>query len=515
MVKSIFKLKKIQMILAPGLIALGFLVLFIYQNCSREAQFKSRAGVKTDDPGNRPTDPSIGGNSDVRIDFRERPHDTTVDDPPPVVDYNVVPRDGLEVDVDCTLNGQPIDCDNTDRIVFDNLPPGPHEFVIIVSTEDNDGDGGDGGDGDGGDGGDGDGGDGGDGGGGRVIIITEVVEWVIYRRIVHMTKDLHVGQDVGAVDIIINIDNSGSMEYEQSSMSNRISSLITRIQELDYHIAVITTSPSDPQVWMDRLDYVDGKFVPFAPNVYCIRKGEYTSQQVRRMIQGAVVRDTALRDTMGNPIINPETGGIHSEGSGWERGIFTTYRAFERGIASDAPENANCLRTGVPKHVILISDERETMEDNLGNSLPDLYKSNGARLRELVARLYGSRVVFKFHSIIVNPYSEEGATCLSGHGGRSGIEYARLSMDTGGYIGSVCASDYGNQLGEIGTHVANSRLSYTLDCVVVSSNGDYGHVINISTGQAVSQEYFFRGDKVEFRTALDSGDYRVSYYCYN
>ncbi len=493
MIKEIFKLKKVQIILAPGLILVGFLALFVYQNCSKEAQFKSRAGVKTTHPPGGDHIPDIGGNSEVVIHFHERPGDSTVDDPDPVIHYEVVPQDGdTTVNVNCTLNDNPVECDDNERIVFDDLTPGPQEFVIVVID---------------------DGGD--DDDSNDRVIVTEIVEWVIYNRIVSMTKDIHVDEDVEeAVDIIINVDNSGSMQFEQTSMSNKISSLITKIQALDYHIAVTTTSPSDSQVWTDRLDYVDGKFVPFATDVYCLKKGEHSEEQVRTMIQGAVVRDLHLRDTNGNPVINQETGKSYAEGSGWERGIFTTYRAFERGVDSSSTQNANCLRTGVPKHVILISDERETLQDNEGNPLPDLFKSNGTKLRELVARLYGSSTVFKFHSIIVNPFGEEGVTCLNGHGSRPGIEYARVSTDTGGYVGSVCASDYGTQLGDIGTQVANSTLSYTLECVAVSNNGDYGNVVNTSTNQPINREYVFRGDKVEFTTAPDPGDYRVSYYCY-
>ena len=490
MVKAIFKMKKVQILLAPGLVFLGFLALFIYQNCSKEAQFKSRAGVKR--PPHPDDGPFIGGNRDVHIHFNDRPHDSTVNDPDPVIDYEVIPQDGTPVEVHCLLNGTPVECDRRDRIILDNLPPGPQEFVIVVTE----------------------GGPNGPDGG--VVIVTEVVEWVIYERIVSMTKDIHVGQDTGSVDVIINVDNSGSMEFEQRSMSQKISFLITRIQSLDYHIAVTTTSPSDPQTWTDRLNYVDGKFVPFGSNtnVFCLRKGEYTEEQVRNMIQGAVIRDLHLRDSVGNPVINPDTGRSYAEGSGWERGIFTTYRAFERGVENGSPQNANCLRTGVPKHVILISDERETMEDNAGNPLPDLYKSNGANLRGLVARLYGSSTIFKFHSIIVNPYDQqEGAACLGTHGARPGFEYARLSLDTGGHIGSVCSSDYGSQLGSIGTQVANSKLSYRLDCVTVFHDGTYGSVVNISTGELIDREYSFRGDKVEFTTAPAPGDYRVSYYC--
>ena len=499
-VSAKMKFKRIHMVLIPTVLLFGG-VLFVYQNCSRKASFESSPSTKAnqdknnDDPledggenGNPPTDPSVSGDSDVLIHFREKPMDVVTGGPDPVVDYEVRPNEGTTVDeVECMLDGKPVPCELTDRLPINAPAPGPHRFEIVVRTND-----------------------------GKTV--KEVVEWMVYEQLTRMSTDILVGDEQGTVDIIINVDNSGSMELEQRSMARRISSLIERIQTLDYRVAIITTSPSDPEVWTDRLNYVDGKFVPVASNLYCIRRGSHSPSEVHGMIQNAVVRDLYLRDPSGNQIINPNTNNPRPQGSGWERGIFTTYRAFERSSISGSPES-RCLRSGVAKHVILISDERETMRDDLGNPLPDLFKSDGTRLRQLVARIFGASTIFKFHSIIVNPYTQEGVECLSGArgaaGARAGIEYAKLSLDTGGYIGSICASDYGTQLGRIGTAVVSSnKLSFTLACVAVPNDGVYGNVVDLSTNQLVSGRYFFRGDKVEFETALTPGKYRVNYYCY-
>ena len=491
------KFKRIHMVLIPTLVLFGG-VLFVYQNCSKKASFESSPSTKAKNDedledggenGNPPTDPSISGDSNVLIHFREKPIDAITGGPDPVVDYEVRPREGTTVDdLECVLDGRVVPCELTDRVPISSPAPGPHRFEIRVRTND-----------------------------GKVV--KEVVDWMVYEQLTRMSTDILVGDERGAVDIIINVDNSGSMELEQRSMARRISSLIDRIQTLDYRVAIITTSPSDPSVWTNRLNYVDGKFVPVARNLHCIRRGSHSAQEVHRMIQNAVVRDLYLRDPSGNQIINPNTNNPRPEGSGWERGIFTTYRAFERSAIAGSPEN-RCLRgAAVAKHVILISDERETTLDDLGNPLPDVSKSDGARLRALVARLFGANTVFKFHSIIVNPYTEEGMACLSGArgaaGARAGVEYAALSLQTGGYIGSICASDYGTQLGRIGTAVVSStKFSFTLACVAVSNNGVYGNVVDLSTNQLLNGRYFFRGDKVEFETALAPGKYRVNYYCH-
>ena len=169
------------------------------------------------------------------------------------------------MDVECLLNGVSVDCDQTDRLVFNDLNPGPQTFTIITRTNDPTGGNPGGGNPGGGNPGGGNPGGGNPGGGnpgggnpgggnpgggnpgggnpgggnpgGSYRVIIEVVEWTVYNRIVPMTRDIVVTQQPQPanqqVDVIINVDNSGSMEFEQRSMANKISSLITRIQALD------------------------------------------------------------------------------------------------------------------------------------------------------------------------------------------------------------------------------------------------------------------------------------------
>ncbi len=201
-----------------------------------------------------------------------------------------------------------------------------------------------------------------------------------------------------------------------------------------------------------------------------------------------------------------------AEGNGWERGIFTTFRSMERFAQSGSPESS-CLRPNVAKHVVLISDEDETLTDNAGNPLQQIIKSDGNQLRAFVRDVFGD-VVFKFHSIIVNPYNSEGQACLATHGAAPGILYGSLSRATGGVIGSICAPDYGAQLGQIGQTISNSALTYPLGCVAVANNGQMGSVVNLANNQPVNTAYAFNGDKIEFAQALGAGSYRVSHFCY-
>lgn len=486
-------------IFAPVLIVLGLTSLFMFQNCSKDVGFDSRPSAVNDAPI---VDPTNGGqgtgvpgpttNGDVVIQFNETPSDTTVDDGSQVVDYTTSTPNGEIVSVVCTLNGVAVACDPTDRIT---IPPsatgvGPNTFTVVATDT-------------------------------TGQTSQETVTWTVYNAIVPATKVINVTSTADQVDIIINVDNSGSMEYEQTQMANKVANFMAPFAGLDYHIAVTTTSPiGDSTTWHSGLDYVDGKFVELEPGNHCIRSSEKTLAQAQALISANVRRDLYLRDAAGNPVVNPNTGFARPEGNGWERGIFTTYRSFERAVS--AGSNANCLRAGVPKHVILISDERETLKEEFGtllsngtivttfgNDLADQNKSDGGNLRTLVSNIFGASTTFKFHSIIVDPDTDEGRQCLNSYGAKFGYEYAQLSKDTGGYIGSVCAADYSTQLGAIGQIISDSALSYQLDCVAVPNNGNYGSV----SGGSVPA-HTFNGDKVEFATLPGTGTYTVNYWCF-
>jgi hypothetical protein len=290
---------------------------------------------------------------------------------------------------------------------------------------------------------------------------------------------------------------------------------------LDYHIAITTTSPiGNDEIWKPSLDYVDGKFVTLDNSgTHCIRSSVHNQNQAQTLIQNNVVRGLFLLNDDGS-VFRDEKGNPRPEGNGWERGIYTTYRAFERAVEGSAA-NSNCLRPTAAKHVILISDEDETTRyfdqgDGQIKNMPDYDKSMGANLVNYVANEFGADTVFKFHSIIVDPDTAEGRDCLqNGNGGRFGHFYSQLSQSTGGHIGSVCAANYATQLGQIGEQISNSSKTYNLECVAVDNNGNMGQVVDKASGNEVGVDYGFFGDKVEFADLLGAGEYTVNYFCYS
>lgn len=484
-----------QYVAAPALIFSGLFIMVLFQNCSSDVGFNQDQA--------RPVDPNlgqngnggpgqigVGGSDQILIEFNEVPTDTTQDNADTAVDYTVtVPGGGIST-INCFLDGSPVACGAVDRIPIVNPGVGEHTFSIEVVSN----------------------------------IGTQVAEditWTVYREIVLVERDISVTVQGSSVDIIINVDNSGSMLTEQQNMAARIANFMEPFQNLDYHIAITTTSPSSETNWRDTLNYVDGKFVPLVDGgrtINCIKASEMTNiQQAQDLISNNVVRSLYLFDENGNRVID-NNGNFLPEGNGWERGIYTTYLAVER-HNSDDPINRGCLRDNVPKHVIVISDERETLrnEKTLVPFDEDLYevsKSRGTNLVNFMAASFGVDTLFKWHSIVVNPYTDEGRTCLDGAGGRPGTEYVDLSIATGGYIGSICADDYALQLGAIGQQISNSALSYNLGCVAIpNADGETGRVVD-SNGDPISTNFNFNGDKVEFAQLLGQGEYRVEYYCY-
>ena len=267
-VKAFFR----RYLLFPSLFAIGLSTMLMFQNCSNnEATFDSEPGSEFGlvDGQNIDGTPAVGGNSDVVIQINEAPTDST-NDTGAVVDFEVTSPTGTITDVSCMLNMQAINCDPTDRIDIPPTGTGPQTFTI-TATNDNG------------------------------VTVTETITWTVYDRIVTRTKDFNVMTDGTRVDIIINVDNSGSMEYEQSQMAGKIANFIAPFAGLDYNIAVTTTSPiGNSEIWKPSLNYVDGKFIPLdGANTFCVKSSVHSQQQAQDFISANVVRSPNLLDDLG------------------------------------------------------------------------------------------------------------------------------------------------------------------------------------------------------------------------
>lgn len=274
------------------------------------------------------------------------------------------------------------------------------------------------------------------------------------------------------VDILVVIDNSGSMEYEQKNMASRVKNLLSVIKGLDWQIAVTTTDPRD-------ITLGDGRLVPLTG-----KTGKY--------ILTSAMSDSDAQTTLGATLQRPETG------SGSEQAIYATYRAIERSLAASGG-NVNFIRSDAQLAVLVISDEDESANGT---------KNDPQSLLNFISKTYSGQKAFSFHSIITRPGD---TACKSTNGYAYGYRYEQFSKLTGGVIGDVCAADYAVQVQGIAEGVRKTLKSITLACAPVVDS--IRTVTVTKDGQAYTAKSSLQGVNLVFDDMLPEGQYQVNYSC--
>lgn len=300
---------------------------------------------------------------------------------------------------------------------------------------------------------------------------------------------------INKVDLLVVIDNSGSMRTEQQNMAARFATLIDQLQGLDWQIGVITTDVSSDA------NLKDGRLIAVDPNYYVIN----SSMDIAR-----------AKADFARVIQRPETG------SGNEQGIKATYRALQRALDSSSPVNQpnnSFIRADAALAVLVVTDANETPN----GAATDM--NNGDRLFDFVYSSWQGRKSFIFNSLVVR---SGDSVCLARDGNEDyGVAYERLSARTGGIIGTVCAVDYGSQLEIIGQRIVAQVKSVSLECSPVDSNGDgrldvgVYEIRNVSSGGDYSAAvlgneimgYSIQGSNLIFQNYLAEGYYEVKYIC--
>lgn len=274
------------------------------------------------------------------------------------------------------------------------------------------------------------------------------------------------------VDILFVIDNSGSMEYEQKSMANRVRNFLDVVKGLDWQIAVTTTDPVHSTLG-------DGRLVPLY--------GKTNSY-----ILNSSMADADARYTLGMTLQRPETG------SGDEQGIYAAYRAIERSLGAIG-SNKNFIRQDSQLAVVVISDEDESANGP---------KNDPANFVKYVQDSFAGQKAMSFHSIIARPGDK---ACLSGEGYSAGFRYEQISKLTGGVIGDVCATDYAAQVQGIAEGVRKTLKSFTLTCAPVIDS--MRSLLVLKDGQVYNGTRSIQGLNVVFDEMLPAGNYEVYYSC--
>ncbi|AZZ37429.1 hypothetical protein CIK05_11695 [Bdellovibrio sp. qaytius] len=303
------------------------------------------------------------------------------------------------------------------------------------------------------------------------------------------SKVISASESTNKVDVLVVIDNSVSMTYEQLNMAQRFGSFLSQLQGLDWQVGIVTTD-----VTANTAATTDGKLLSYSSN--------------KRLISSQDDLESA-KSLFASTIQRTETGASQ------EQGIKASYRALERAAISSDPNSA-LIRQNAALSVIVITDADETGSGTQNN--PD-------NLHNYITTKYPGKS-FKFHSIIVKngdtACRSDRSTGVKPSGSTFqntnetyGAIYTKLSEMTSGIIGSVCQPDYGNQLQLIGQSTSEQVKQATLDCAPVDrdQNGFADiEIRNVQTNSLITN-YVVSGLQISFDQPLAIGSYSINYTC--
>lgn len=310
------------------------------------------------------------------------------------------------------------------------------------------------------------------------------IAWKVELRTTNYVQTVPVISNNKA-DIIIVIDNSGSMGPEQANMASRFGTFLDQLSGLDWQVGIVTTDMTQDAPKKDgRLLEITGL------------AGQFKLSSSMGLAQA--------KQYFANTIQRPT-----SEGSGYEQGIAATYKAVLRNaqVASASNPNNGFLRSGAVLSVVVVTDADET------NPAGTQTQNRPENLVNLVKNTYPGKA-FGFHSIIVKPNDLSCLNLANANNEGYGYAYSSASALTGGVVGTVCSTDYGSQLTAMGKATVDLINSANLNCSPLDNNNDgLGDVQIITADGSAAPAYTISGLKITFAKALPAGNNQLKYAC--
>lgn len=305
---------------------------------------------------------------------------------------------------------------------------------------------------------------------------TQSVQWQVVSRAKFLSQNVLIKEDK-KVDVLIVIDNSGSMNYEQKNMASRVRNMLSILRGFDYRIAVTTTDPNATRKSSSYTYYGDGDLIPIHGQNGALWVDSTLDEQV-------------AQNALGLTLQRPETG------SGSEQGIRSTYRFIEK-ATTPGTALSTFFRDGANFATLVISDEDESANTE---------KNDPQKLLSLISTKFNNQKAFSFHSIITKPGD---TVCYNGEGATYGNRYKTISDLTGGVIGSVCEADYAAQVQGIATSIRDLIKQFTLTCAPLP---EYPITV-YKDGVAYTAPFVIEGVNLKFAEALPAGNYKIDYAC--
>ncbi|MGE0763870.1 MAG: hypothetical protein AB7N80_11380 [Bdellovibrionales bacterium] len=242
------------------------------------------------------------------------------------------------------------------------------------------------------------------------------------------------------VDVLFIVDNSGSMAEEQARLSTALSSFVDTLADLDWQIGITTTDLSG------GAQSTNGDVVTMVgTGVKVLNKRVPNYEQV--------FLDTVLAHGT-----TPECAQNNTNcASGDEQAL----GAARLAVTKRNTTNYGFFRANSDFIAIALTDEDERSNGGNGATTP-------TQLISTVNSAWGLTKLFSGYGIIVRPGDTACINAQAASGGRPATFVQQLADMTDGVTGSICDTDYGPALANIGTRVRRYATSIMLSDVPVA-----------------------------------------------
>ena len=253
-----------------------------------------------------------------------------------------------------------------------------------------------------------------------------------YQLTQFQAQDIFSQEPAGEVDVLLVVDNSGSMAPYQTKLSENFDNFITYLEEgqVDYHIGVLTTSVVTPSA---------------IPGTSCTEDVVAQIPGGGQLVGGTIIQsDTQDADQVFSRLVN-----VGTCGSGYEMGLESAYMAVTPPLSTS--ENFNFLRGSAMLSMIFVSDEEDSSPMAVSDYINTFRNVKGLE----------DRTAFNASALVVNNTADCSQQQIQS-GATPGTRYIDVATETDGLLANICADDFADILTELSLRASRLRDTFYL-----------------------------------------------------
>lgn len=250
-------------------------------------------------------------------------------------------------------------------------------------------------------------------------------EYAVYEQV-----DVFFQNPPPQVDLLLVIDNSGSMAGYQALVAARFDELREWLveAEVDYHIGVVTTTIERPYT----NEYCSSEDIDEIPPAGHLHKDTFMTPETEEA-------RTTFADLVAVGIC----------GSAGEKGLEVARIALSPELVGPGGANERFIRQEASLSILFVSDEQDQSAEPVAHYVNDFYQVKGAR----------SRDVFNASALVVTDTED---CILPAVGSSVGSRYVAAAEMTGGAIANLCNTNFIDTMAEVSRVASRLRDTFLL-----------------------------------------------------